>query len=481
MMIWQNIYALLIILNIAFAGVIVFLERRNVAATWAWILVLIFLPGVGFFLYLFVGQNISRRKLYRIRKANRDSIERIVARQREMFRESRIAFADPRMADYRELMHLNLSSAYALYTQDNVLQIYSEGESKFDQLFRDIEEAKDHIHMMYFIVRDDELGKLLIAKLAEKAAAGVEVRFLVDHVGTRLADSFFEPLRAAGGQAASFFRSRFRYLNPRINYRNHRKLVIIDGKIGYIGGFNVGDEYRGRSKRFGFWRDTHLRLDGSSVQQMQAQFILDWNAAARTDDIHVTERYFPERAGAGTVGVQIVSSGPDQELEQIKNGFIKMIYAARKTVYIQTPYFVPDDSFLTAIRIASMSGIDVRVMIPAKPDHRTVYWATLAHVDDLLKAGVRVYLYGKGFLHAKTIVVDGAIASVGTANIDNRSFRLNFEANAFLFDSGAAGQLAEIFEQDLLACTELTAGMYHGRPLLHRARESFARLLSPLM
>jgi len=278
-----------------------------------------------------------------------------------------------------------------------------------------------------------------------------------------------------------FFPIRFGQLSPRINYRNHRKLAVIDGRIGYIGGFNVGDEYCGRDPRFGFWRDTHLRVRGSAVRQMQARFMFDWNMASPARPLVTGDRYFPREPGPGRVGMQIVASGPDQDLEQIKYGLIKMIHEAEKFIYIQTPYFVPDESFLTAIRIASLSGIDVRLMIPERPDHRIVYYASFAHLDELLKTGVRVYLYRKGFLHAKTIVVDGKIATVGTANIDNRSFRLNFEVNAFLFDSEVSGRLQALFEEDLQECVELTPDMYHERPMVHKARESVARLLSPLM
>jgi cardiolipin synthase len=482
MTVLQNISLFLTACNLLFAATIVFLERRNVAATWAWILVLLFLPGLGFILYLILGQNLSRRRFYRIRAANRKRMERIVNRQREMFAESRIAFNDPRMEPHRDFMYMNLSSAHAIYTQDNAVDIFGDGEAKFERLLADIEAAQDHIHLMYYIVRDDGIGRRLLGKLAGKAASGVEVRFLADFLGShRLPRRFFRPLTEAGGQAAYFLPLRLGLAAPRLNYRNHRKLAVIDGRIGYIGGFNVGDEYLGRDPRFGYWRDTHLRVEGSAVQQMQARFLLDWNLAAPDRAVVAEDRYYPDIPGPGRVGMQIVSGGPDQDLEQIKNGFIKMIHEAESFIYIQTPYFVPDDSFLTAIRIAALSGVDVRIMIPARPDHRTVYWATFAHLGELLQAGARVYLYGKGFLHAKTIVVDGKIATVGTANIDNRSFRLNFEVNAFLFDSQVSGRLTALFAEDLKDCVELTMEMYQSRPPLHKARESAARLLSPIM
>lgn len=244
-------------------------------------------------------------------------------------------------------------------------------------------------------------------------------------------------LQTAAGRrrpCGSLFPSRLRPINLRLNYRNHRKLVIIDGETGYVGGFNVGDEYLGLNPKFGYWRDTHLRLQGTAVHAIQTRFILDWNQASHHHTLTYVPNHFPECEPKGNVGMQIVTSGPDSEWEQIKNGYIKMISTAKRSILIQTPYFIPDSSLLDALRIACLSGIDVKIMIPNKPDHAFVYWATLSYIGDLLKAGASVYIYDNGFIHAKTIVVDDETASVGTANIDVRSFRLNFEVNAFIYD-----------------------------------------------
>lgn len=310
----------------------------------------------------------------------------------------------------------------------------------------------------------------------------MEVRFLYDHVGSRaLPKRFFQELTEAGGHVAAFFPSRIPLLNLRLNYRNHRKLAIIDGHYGYIGGFNIGDEYLGKSKRFGPWRDTHLKLEGSAVQQIQVQFILDWNLAS-TAQLPLELDYFRVSSECeGSVGMQIVSSGPDSVLEQIKNSYLKMIYAAKESIYLQTPYFIPDDSLLTALKLASISGVNVKVMIPNKPDHKLVYWASSFYLGELLESGVQVYLYNSGFIHAKTIVVDGKLASVGTANIDIRSFRLNFEMNAFIYDTATSTRLQRIFERDMRSSTELTRDTYHNRSLLLKFKESLARLLSPIL
>ncbi|MBD2846938.1 cardiolipin synthase [Paenibacillus sp. IB182496] len=477
----QNIVILLYVLNIFLAATVIFLERRNVAATWAWLLVLFFLPSVGFILYLIIGQNLSRRKIYKIKIDRLRHIRHILHNQFQLLEQRKIKFKDPEITRYHDMIFMNLVSSRALFTQDNRVEIFTDGQSKFDSLLDTIAAAKDHIHLLYFIVRDDELGNRLVKALAERAAAGVEVRFLYDHVGSRaLPRRFFQPLTQAGGYVAAFFPSRIPLLNLRLNYRNHRKLAIIDGKYGYLGGFNIGNEYLGLNKRYGAWRDTHLRLEGSAVQQIQVQFVLDWNLAS-VHQFLLKRRYFPEVHEPGSVGMQIVSSGPDSEWEQIKNGYLKMIYAAKQSICLQTPYFIPDESLLTALKLAAASGVDVQVMIPNNPDHKVVYWASSSYLGELLESGARVFLYSDGFLHAKTIVVDGRLASVGTSNIDIRSFRLNFEMNAFIFDTETATRLWRIFQQDIEVSTELTWEAYLKRSLMLKLKESLARLLSPIL
>ncbi|QYR23227.1 cardiolipin synthase [Paenibacillus sp. sptzw28] len=471
------------ILNIVLAITVIFLERRNVGVTWAWLMVLLFLPVVGFVLYLIFGQNLSKQKLYKIKRRNREMIAALIENQRRDFRQNHISFNDAAIADYRDMIYMNLTSGFALYSQDNTVDIFTNGNDKFDSLFKDIEQATDSIHLMYYIVENDNLGKKLVETLARKAGEGVQVRFLYDDIGShKLPKRFCDSIKEAGGYVAAFFPSRIPYLNYRVNYRNHRKLAIIDGKIGYIGGFNVGDEYLGLNRRFGYWRDSHLRITGSAVQQMQAQFLLDWNLASSNQIDGANERsFFPTIEGTGNVGIQIVSSGPNHELEQIKNAFIKMVNSAKESICIQTPYFIPDESLLGALKMAVLSGVEVRMMIPSKPDHKMVYLASFSYLGDLMEEGMKCYLYEKGFLHAKTIVVDGKVASVGTANVDIRSFKLNFEVNAVLYDTATAARLKRIFEEDMQHCTELTYEAYKARSMLQRFKESCTRLLSPIL
>ncbi|MEC0270914.1 cardiolipin synthase [Paenibacillus anseongense] len=474
----------LFIVNILLALTVVFLERRNVAATWSWLMVLLFIPILGFLLYVMLGQNLSRRKLYKWNQRMQERMQTVISEQREQLMNGTMTYLNPMVSDYRDLIYLNVASNDAFLTQDNSVDIFTDGISKFSDLMLKIEAAKTHIHMQYYIVKNDALGKRIFQALTKKAEQGVIVRFLYDDIGSRsLKDSFFRDFLKAGGQKAAFFPSRIPYLNYRVNYRNHRKLVIIDGKIGYMGGFNVGNEYLGMDPRFGFWRDTHLRLTGSVVRALQSRFILDWNLASSTA-VEVDQCYFPEREEGGTsqqVPMQIVASGPNEEWPHFVYTFLKMIHMAKKRILLQTPYFIPEESMLNALRIAALSGIDVRIMIPEKADHLFVHWASLYYVGELLRAGVKCYLYDYGFLHAKTIVVDGKVASVGTANFDIRSLRLNFETNALMYHEETAKKLEATFWKDMEGCMELTLEEYEKRSLRIRFLESISKLISPIL
>lgn len=482
MNIWQDVYTFITILNIFLAITVIFLERRNSASSWAWLMVLYFIPIIGFILYLMIGQKFRKRKLSRLLGDRQRIIEDTIGKQRDLLASRSYRFHDEAMSDYQDMMYMNLGTGFALHTENNEIETFTDGNSKFDALIRDIESAQHHIHLVYYIVRNDALGRRIIRTLAAKAAEGVEVRFLYDYIGSiRVTRRFFRPLLEAGGMAAAFFPSKFPFINLKINYRNHRKLAIIDGQIGYIGGFNIGDEYLGLNKHFGAWRDTHLRVRGNAVHQMQAQFLMDWNLAT-AGRMELNENYFPPITDStGQIGMQVVASGPDTEYQEIKAAYIKMIYSAKKSVSLQTPYFVPDGSLLTALRIAAQSGVEVKIILPSKPDHFFVYWATQSYIGELLAFGVKVYQYDKGFLHAKMLVVDGRVASVGTANIDIRSFKLNFEMNAFIYDTETSCSLQRIFDADIGDSFELTSRMYARRPYMNRFKESVSRLLSPLL
>ncbi|HLS60014.1 MAG TPA: cardiolipin synthase [Virgibacillus sp.] len=480
MSIWPYLLAFIMVFNLVLAFTVIFFERKHASSTWAWLMVLFFIPIAGFILYLIFGRKLSGHQIFTWDTKSKLGVKKEVKSQIRAIENNEFTFKDKGLTDYKDLYYLHLKNNDAIYSQDNKVDIYTDGKDKFAALVNDLENAQDHIHLLYYIIRNDELGNKVADVLIKKAQEGVEVRLLYDDMGSRsLGRKYIKRLTDSGVLVDAFFPPKIPKINFKINFRNHRKLAIIDGEIGYIGGFNIGDEYLGKDKVFGYWRDTHLRIYGDAVRNMQTRFILDWNQASR-NDIGYEERYYIGASG-GDVGVQIVSSGPDSEWEQIKYGYIKMILSAKKYIYIQTPYFIPDESLMDALRIAALSGIDIKLMIPNKPDHPFVYWATLSHVGELLKAGAEAYMYQNGFLHAKTIIVDGKISSVGTANIDVRSFNLNFEVNAFLYDKAIAQQLVEAFEHDINLSTQMTKKLYNKRSLGIRFKESVSRLLSPIL
>ncbi|WP_026585171.1 cardiolipin synthase [Bacillus sp. J33] len=482
MEIYSTMLAVFLVLNIILAVFVIFLERRDAGATWAWLMVLFFIPLLGFFMYLFFGQNLTRRKMFQWEDRKKIGIDELLTNQIAGIKAKDFRFQNDVILKNKDLIYMHLVNNDAVLTQDNSVGVFTDGKAKFDSLIQDIREAKDHIHLQYYIFKRDSLGKSLINLLTEKAKEGVKVRVLYDELGSRsLHKKVFKELMAAGGEIEAFFPSRLHFINLRINYRNHRKIAIIDGKIGYVGGFNVGDEYLGLNPKFGYWRDTHLRIEGSAVHSLQTRFILDWNQASHRHDIYYAPEYFPAAMSSDSVGMQIVTSGPDSEWEQIKNGYIKMISSARKSIYIQTPYFIPDASLLDSLRIAALSGVEVNIMIPNKPDHMFVYWATYSYIGEMLKADANIYIYENGFIHAKTLIVDEEVSSVGTANIDVRSFRLNFEVNAFIYDSEVSNSLANSFKEDVGLSRKLTAEEYSKRPLKIKLKESVSRLLSPIL
>lgn len=382
----------------------------------------------------------------------------------------------------QELALMELRSAAATLSSDNRLRIYNDGEQKFIALFEDIKNAENHIHLQYYIWKNDGIGNRLLDLLTAKAQAGIKVFILYDDIGSNaLPGSFFEAFERAGGKAAASLPSLLPWFNPRINYRNHRKITVIDGTIGYIGGFNVGDEYLGEDEKFGYWRDTHLRMEGSAVQSLQHIFLKDWNKAAYSHPVQYSEAYFPLAGEQEGAALQIVASGPNEPLDQIKYGFLKMIASAQATIRIQTPYFIPDESILDAIRVAALSGIDVAIMIPNKSDHLFIHDANLSFLEEMVDAGVKVYHYQNGFLHAKMLSIDGKVLSVGSANLDVRSFSLNYEANAFIYDKAAAAEMDRIFAQDVKLSSPVTKEMFEARTLFERFKQRLARLVAPIL
>jgi cardiolipin synthase len=458
------------LIQIVLVFAIIFDQRRTPTSTVSWIMVLLLLPGVGLFLYLFLGQDWTKRRLFSMKADDDRRLEDIVVAQRLELE----SFAkDTRYERFVSIIRMLLESNRAYITDDNTLTLFTDGTAKFASLFDAIRAARHHIHLEYYIIRDDPLSRELIQLLTEKARQGVEVRLLADALGMKVKKKKLKEFEQAGGKHAVFF--------PRIftmNYRNHRKLAVIDGTTGYIGGYNIGEEYLGKGP-LGYWRDAAIKIEGTGATGLQVRFFMDWNYASG-ENLAYNPVYFPVTLGPGSCPLQTVASGPDARWSQIKEGYVKLILSATESCYIQTPYFIPDDSISDALRIAALSGVDVRIMIPCKPDHPFVYWSTRSFVGDLLDSGVRAYTYDNGFIHAKTIVVDGTACAVGSANFDVRSFRLNFEASSFFYDPEYGGQLKQAFLDDLPKCTEITLESYRNRSRWFKARESVSRLFSPL-
>ena len=478
------------LLNIGFAMIVVFYERRNAAVTWAWLAAIALVPFGGFIVYLIFGRDGRKHRSF-AEKSRSD--EALLVRYLEMEehadvfwrRQTRYVTQENIMqmkgAEHmNDLVYLNFFAGNGAFSSNNQLKLYHDGNSAFESLLSDIATAKHFVHIQYYIFRDDSTGRRLVAALAEKAAQGVEVRLLIDGMGNVInSRALYRPLIEAGGRLGVFLPPHF----IRINFRNHRKIAVMDGTVGHIGGMNIGDEYLGLSKRFGFWRDTHLRLTGDGVHHLTLRFMMDWNFVAPSRTLELHERYFPrpEYVSGSGVRMQLVCSGPDTRYPSILYGYNKMMTEANESIYIQTPYFVPDESMFVILRMAALAGLDVRIMIPANPDHPFVYWAALSYLGDLLEAGVRCYEYQNGFLHTKAIMIDSKVCSVGTANMDVRSFKLNFESNAFIYDEAVTIELEEAFMRDIAFCRQLTLEMYLNRPKWTKIKESLSRLLSPLL
>ena len=467
---------LLMLVNMISVFSLIFIERKDPTTTWAWLLILLLIPGVGFIVYLLLGQNLSRQKIFREKKII-DQTRAAGLEEMQEIHGIKMELQD----EYSDLILMNYNQCGSIYTTGNEVKTYISGEKKFHDLIKDIRSAKSFIHIEYYIFRFDDLGKAIIDELKSKVDEDVEVRLLVDGMGSKnLKQKEIRYIKSLGIKFSIFFPGAFPRINTRINYRNHRKIVVIDGEIGYVGGFNVGNEYVNRGHQFKFWRDTHLKVKGQAVNELNKRFILDWDYASNENFDNII-KYFPKPKEYGRVGMQIVSSGPDHMDEYIKIAYMKIINNARKYVYIQTPYLVPDEPILEALRISALSGVDVRIIVPDKPDHFFMEWVLSANIANLIDYGVKIYRYNNGFIHSKTIVSDDIVSSIGTANMDNRSFRLNFEVNAFIYDGVVAKEQSKIFLNDQKFSTFVTKEAYEKRSRVLRIKESLIKLVSPIL
>lgn len=479
--IFLNVINLIFVLNIAFAIIVIIFEKRNASSTWTWLMIMLFIPFIGFIMYLFFGQNLRRKKFFVLKKEEESVLMQFSDEQKRLLSDQTIVNSNSLLKEYHDIINLNLYSDDFIVTTNNKVDILNNGDEKFPILINCIKNAKKFIHIQYYIFKDDNLGTKILNLLIEKAKEGIEVKLLYDGMGCiHNRKHFFDPLINAGGEVYCFFPPFVPYINVRINYRNHRKICVIDGDHGFVGGLNVGDEYLGLSKKFGFWRDTHLHLQGDSVNYLEIRFLMDWRFASKKD-FFMEEKYFPRKQYVDNTAVQIISSGPDSEWCTIRNTYLKLINKAKNSIYIETPYFIPDESILTALKIACLSGVDIKIIIPCKPDHPFIYWASKSYIWELVECGIKCYTYDNGFIHSKMVSIDGNMCTIGTANMDMRSFNLNFEVNAIIYDKETTTKVDKSFEDDILKSTLLTTEHYAKRPTIIKLKEAISRLLSPLL
>ena len=466
---------LVIYLAITIGGIVaVLMDNKQPEKTMAWILVLCFMPIVGIIFYLFFGQNTRKEKVISER-----SMDLLMKRSMLEFAEQENLHIPRRN---RPLMKLFTNQNWALPFKDNEVSIFTDGYEFVSTLLYNIGQAQDHIHLDTYIIEDDPLGNLVADALIDKARQGVEVRLLYDDVGCwRVKDRFFNRMKAAGIQVYAFMPVRFPAFTGKVNYRNHRKLCVIDGKVGFIGGMNIALRYvKGTARQT--WRDTHLCIRGGAVYAIQRAFLVDWYFVSRT--LVTDRRYYPavDKTINNNCLTQIVTSSPVSPWPDIMQGYVRVLLQAHRYVYMESPYFLPTEPVLFAMRTAALAGVDVRLIVPRHGDAKLVEWASRSYLMEVIEAGVKVYLYEPGFNHSKILVSDDNLSSCGSTNIDFRSFENNFEANAFFFNEGMALRLKKVFLTDQAQSTLVDDVSYFiKRPFLQRLFESLVRLLSPLL
>lgn len=469
-------------LVVAYAGTILSIvgiivsENRNPVKSLAWVTVLLMFPIGGIVLYVFFGRSIKNTRM-------------ISRRNRRRLRELTLPDAgQPDLrgwpAETRQQIQLARSLTGSTFYVGNDVEIF-EGSEKFEALERDIASARSYINLQYYIFADDAIGQRIAAALMERARAGVKVRVIYDHIGSiGTKNSFFRKMREAGIEVYPFFRVAFPPFATRINWRNHRKMVVIDGAIGYIGGMNIADRYVDGGSGFALWRDTHLRIKGPAVGALQYSFAVDWRFMGQElieESVAAGDPRDGRQENPGDAGMNLLTCGPTSEWSNISYLLLKAIGNAKKRVYVQTPYFLPTESLLKCLQAAALSRVDVRVMMPRRSDSSILTYASRSYVQECLLAGVKIYFFDGGMLHSKVVVVDDDFSSVGSANIDFRSFEHNFEANMMIYSRKVNSQLQRRFEADQ-ACSERVRGAeWRRRPVIHKALESIVRLLSPVL
>lgn len=451
--------------------IVVILDNRNPVKTMAWVLVLCFLPLVGLVFYFFFGRSTRKEKLI-----SKKGYTHLVKRPMAEYQAQKACKCPD---GQHQLMRFFQKVNNALPFDGNATEVFTDGYSMLLSLMKEISKAKHHIHLQFYIFEDDAVGRLVRDLLVDKAYQGVEIRLLYDDVGCwRVPQTFFDEMRGEGIEVRGFLKVRFPLFTSKVNYRNHRKIVVIDGRVAFTGGMNIALRYM-KGFSWGIWRDTHIKIEGKAVYGLQTAFLTDWYVVVRT--LITSSKYFPEMGTYGNSLIQIVTSDPVGEWHDIMQGLLIAISSSQKYFYIQTPYLLPTEPVLLALKTAALAGVDIRIMIPERADTRLTHLASLSYLDDMMSAGVKIYLYRKGFLHSKLMVSDDTLSTVGSTNMDFRSFEHNFEVNAFMYDAASALVLKGIFLQDQKDATLLQRKVWMKRPWYEKAQESIVRLLAPLL
>ena len=460
-------------------------DTRSSTKTLSYILFIVFVPVVGMIFYFSVGINYRKRKLYSKKIAEDESLREHIKNKINTYSDA-VSNSGLITQKNETLIEFVRRAGYSPLTANNEVKLLINGEEKFPALLKELENATSHIHIEYYIYEDDITGNQVADLLIKKAKKGVEVRFMYDGFGSHsLGNRFIKKLQDAGVQTAPFYKIKWYAFANRLNYRNHRKIIVIDGKVGFVGGINVSDKYRNdlNKENHLYWRDTHLMIKGQATAYLQYLFMGDWNFCSTTAFAY-SESYFIDKTEQEHITnevVQIAASGPDSKLPVIFYSLLEAINSAKKSIYITSPYFIPDESLMDALIIAVQGGLDVKILIPGISDSKLVNAAASAYYTELLQVGAKIYKYNKGFVHAKTMVIDDDVAIVGSANMDYRSFDLNFEVNAIVYSKNIAAQLTNAFENDLEVSQLIDAQAWLNRPKYIHLWEKIVRLLSPFL
>lgn len=461
------------VLSIITVIVVILGENRNPVKSLAWVTILILFPAVGLVLYIFFGRNIKNKRM--ISRRSKRRLRRLSA--------AKGGTARPKGLSEESMMIARLTNTITgmpVY-KGNKVKFYNNGSDKFADLKADLRAARSFINLQYYIFEDDLLGREIAEILKQKAAEGVTVRVIYDHVGSwNVSSRFFSDLRNHGVEAHPFFKVTFLPLASKINWRNHRKIVVIDGRVGYIGGMNIANRYLNGGKKFELWRDCHTRIEGPAVAALQYSFARDWKFMGG----ELIEDEFPQdvqHTPCGDVSLQTVTGGPMSRRDNVAHVFLRAIASARKRVWVQTPYFLPPESLLRALQTASLAGVDVRIMVPRNSDSRMLNYATRSYITQCLRSGIKFYFFEPGMLHSKVLIIDDDMASTGSTNFDFRSFEHNFEGNIILYSTDANERLRNQFLDDQQQSSRISPGQWKRRPLRHRVIESIIRLLSPVL